>query len=94
MLTQSTLPTATDFEAEIRARWVRSQGAPHLDIKAGELHRKLGGYPAPDGGHRMPDCCQVMKRLMQDGDTILKSPKKGKGASLVIRYVFPRGNKA
>jgi hypothetical protein len=92
MLGKSPLPTAGDFETEIRDRWAVSQkqGATHLDIKAGELHHKLGGYPASDGGHRMPDCCQVMKRLMQAGDTVRHSPPKGAGASLVVRYTLPR----
>jgi 5-methylcytosine-specific restriction protein A len=90
----SGLPTASDFEREIRARWAQSskQGAPQLEIKAGALHRHLGGYPAPHGNHRMPDCCQAMKRLMRDGDAIVHTPKKGQGASLVIRYVLPRAD--
>jgi hypothetical protein len=92
MPSQSLLPTASDFEAEIRNRWVLSykKGSTHLDIEAGALHRKLGGYPASDGRHRIPDCCQVMKRLMESGDTIVHSPPKGAGASLVIRYILPR----
>jgi hypothetical protein len=95
VLKQSVLPTASNFEREIRKRWTRSeeQGAAHLDIRAGELHSHLGGYPAPDGRHRMPDCCQVMKRLMQTGDKIIESPPKGQGASLIVRYFFPRNEK-
>lgn len=95
MLRLSPLPTAKDFETEIRNRWAFShgQGATHLDIEAGELHRKLGGYPASDGGHRMNNCCQVMKGLMQSGDTIMHSPTKGAGASLVVRYAIPRPTK-
>jgi hypothetical protein len=90
MTTESGLPTASDFEEEIRARWALAHGATHLDVNAGELHRKLGGYPARDGGHRMPDCCQVMKKLMRAGDTIEQRPPKGQGASLVVRYILPR----
>jgi hypothetical protein len=38
----------------------------------------------------MPDCCQVMKRLMKAGDSIIKQPKRGQGASLLIRFALPR----
>jgi 5-methylcytosine-specific restriction protein A len=69
----------------------QSKGVTHLDIKAGDLHKKLEGYPGPN--HRMPDCCQVMKRLMQKPpDMILSSPPRGQGASLIIRYFFPRAS--
>ena len=84
------LPDARDFEAEIRRRWVSAgrTGASSADIAAGELHKSLGGYPGPN--HRMPNCCQVMKRLMQPDDMILCAPPKGAGASLEIRYRIPR----
>jgi hypothetical protein len=86
------LPAARDFEREIRERWMLSQkqGASYVDIKAGDLHRELGGYPSKNGQHRMADCCQVMTRLKQAGDVVRQTPPKGKGASLVIRYFLPR----
>jgi hypothetical protein len=49
-----------------------------------DVHRELGSYPGPN--QRMPNCCQVMKRLMATQDRILTAPPKGVGASLVVRY--------
>ena len=57
----------------------------HIDLNAGWIHRTIGGYPGK--GHRMPVCCEAMDELMIKGkDIVLKAPKKGKGASLTIRY--------
>jgi hypothetical protein len=86
------LPDARAFEAEILRLWTNASnaGAPSVDVTAGELHRSLGGYPANVGGHRMPNCCRVMKGLMQPGDIVLHAPPKGEGASLEIRYKLPR----
>lgn len=86
----TSLPYARDFEAEIRPQWMGAgnAGESSVDIAAGPLHNSLGGYPGPN--HRMPNCCQVMRRLMQDGDNILCAPPKGAGASLKIRYKIPR----
>ena len=63
------------------------KGLPSIIMKAGDLHRQVGGYP---GDHRMPVCCGVMRRNMKTGDTILDEPAKGTGANLVIRYKLPR----
>ncbi len=63
------------------------KGFPYIDIRAGDLHRKVGGYP---GNHRMPVCCSVMRSSMNDGDEIREQPPKGDGANLVIRYKIPR----
>lgn len=60
----------------------------YIDIEAGELHRLVGGYPGTN--HKMPSCCAVMKRYMNNNDEILYSPPSGKGASLKIRYYLPR----
>lgn len=57
-------------------------------VQAGELHRKVGGYPSTN--HRMPVCCAVMKRRMGEADAILVSPPKGAGANLTIEYRLPR----
>lgn len=56
----------------------------YIDIVSGNVHRKLGGYP--DKNHRMPSCCNAMIELMNNDDKILGQPKKGKGATLRIRY--------
>jgi 5-methylcytosine-specific restriction protein A len=63
-------------------------GRSFIRINAGELHRKLGGYPGPD--HAMPSCCSAMRDAMAPHDRVIDSPQKGKGASLAIEYRLPR----
>ena len=63
-------------------------GLSFIDLKSGDLHRMVGGYPGAD--HRMPTCCDVMYDNMQQEDRILEKPPKGKGANLIIRYQLPR----
>jgi hypothetical protein len=85
------MPTAADFRSELRRPLAQAQKQlwPHVDINAGELHRDVGDYPGP--GHRMPNCCQVMKGEMRSGDTIVAGKHlKGPGAALTIRYLLPR----
>ena len=87
---ESQLATVKTFRAELRwqLRQAEWRGAPYIHINAGELHRKVGGYPGPN--HRMPVCCNVMYREQRVGDKVLSSPPKGQGASLTIRYKLPR----
>ncbi|GEN45402.1 HNH endonuclease [Alkalibacillus haloalkaliphilus] len=59
----------------------------YVDISSRELHKKIGGYPGAN--HNMPSCCDVMYEHMNENDEVLESPKKGKGASLFIRYYLP-----
>jgi hypothetical protein len=85
------LPRKADFRKELRSqlRAAEQAGLAALDVNAGALHRKLGGYPAPV--HQMPSYCDVMYEEMGPGDLVLPGgPKKGKGASLTIRYALPR----
>jgi hypothetical protein len=84
------MPTKKDFQRALEEvfREHDRQGKTLVDVKAGDLHRRVGGYPGP--GNRMPTCCTVMKENMQPGDEILNKPPKGKGASLRIRYKLPR----
>jgi hypothetical protein len=84
------LPNADDFEQEVRRRWAEAEVTGHVsvDVRSGDVHKSLGGYPGPN--HRIPDCCQVMKRLMKAGDSIIKQPKSGQGASLAISFALPR----
>lgn len=56
----------------------------HLDVRSGELNKRVGGQ------NQMPQVCSAMRSLMRDGDEILKSPPKGNGSRLVIRYKIPR----
>lgn len=84
------MPDSFDFELALSHLFKEAerQGWPYVDVNAGELHRKVGGYPGRS--HRMPVCCEVMKKNMQAADQILEQPPKGKGASLTIRYKLPR----
>lgn len=62
----------------------KEQGKEFVDVKSGDLHSQVGGYPGSN--HRMPTCCSVMKSMMKAKDEILEKPPLEKGASLVIRY--------
>lgn len=83
-------PTMRDFQKELDKIFEMAQGQGNLyvDVKSGDLHRRVGGYPGRN--HRMPLCCKVMKRNMKQGDQILQQPPSGQGATLVIRYKLPR----
>lgn len=83
-------PNTSDFQQELYNVFMNAQkeGESYFDVSAGDLHRKVGGYPGSN--HRMPLCCEVMKRNMILGDQILQEPPKRKGASLAIRYKLPR----
>lgn len=63
---------------------IRNMYGDHIDIRSGDIHETVGGYPGPD--HRMPVCCEVMYSIMKGDDIVIASPPKGKGANLVIRY--------
>lgn len=63
---------------------INNSNADYIDIVSGDIHREVGGYPAPN--HRMPSVCDAMYDLMKDNDKILSAPKSGKGATLKIRY--------
>jgi len=79
-----------DFQRALEKRFDQAhrRGESYVDIKASDLHREVGGYPGPN--HRMPLCCRVMRKNMQDGDVVLQEPPCGQGASLTIRYYLPR----
>ena len=83
-------PTAQDFQRELNNIFssAMKQGKSYVDVKSGNLHRRIGGYPDPN--HRMPVCCDVMRRNMRSGDQVLQAPPKGQGATLIIRYKLPR----
>jgi hypothetical protein len=84
------MPNAEQFRTSLRQIFREAPAsAQFIDVNAGALHRKVGGYPGAN--HKMPNCCQVMKSEMKTGDQILPGgPKSGSGASLTIRYRFPR----
>lgn len=84
------MPTADEFRLELSALLAGAQrnSAQYVDINAGDLHRRLGGYPG--SSHQMPTCCSVMDAERRTGDIVLSSPPSGKGASLTVRYRLPR----
>lgn len=81
------IPTADDFRRALRERLSSGDGA-YVDVNAGELHDLVGTRSGKDS--RMPTCCNVMLAAMRNGDTVLASPPKGRGATLMIRYLLPR----
>jgi hypothetical protein len=42
----------------------------------------------------MPVCCDAMYGEQREGDQVITAPPRGKGTSLTIRYVLPRGDRA
>ena len=59
---------------------------PFIEIRSGDLHTSLGASA------RMPSCCHAMRGLCDSEDVIVRTPPKGNGANLVIRYHLPRNN--
>ena len=86
----SKIPSSEDFQREIFKIFDKAEkeGKKFVEITSGELHREIGFYPGPD--HRMASLCGVMRGLMEAGDDILYQPRKGRGATLKIRYKLPR----
>lgn len=83
-------PTADDFRACLNNMLASAEGLGFraVEIRAGDLHRRVGGYR--DSNHRMANCCSVLRQAMKHGDTVVEAPRSGQGASLVVRYCFPR----
>jgi 5-methylcytosine-specific restriction protein A len=88
---RSVAPTMDDFRDELTAHflWAKLQQMNSIVIKAGDLHRSVGGYPTPF--NRMTMCCNAMYQAQHDGDVIIEQPNKGYGAKLAIEYQLPRG---
>lgn len=84
------MPTSTEFRDELRSKFREAElkKLPYVDLNAGELHRRLGGYPGTN--HQMPSCCQVMEQERRASDEILAGPPSGKGPRLTVRYHLPR----
>ena len=91
-LNRMKMPTAQEFKMELHRMMYEAmqEGKATADINAGELHRRVGGYPGAN--HRMPVCCEVMRSAIaaDAGDAVLSEPPSGQGASLTVRYVLPR----
>jgi hypothetical protein len=84
------LPNADEFSRTLRSMLdsAGNLGLIAADVRAGDLHRRVGGYPGAD--HRMPLCCGAMRQAMKVGDEVVRGPASGQGASLVVRYRLPR----
>lgn len=87
---RSSVPTVEIFRRTLEREFAKAgrAGLGSVIIRAGDLHRTVGGYPG--NKHRMPVCCQVMKSLIRPGDNVLETPRSGAGASLTIEYRLPR----
>lgn len=85
--------TTAEFKAtiKIKLRVAQAIGLNFLDINAGDLHTFLGGYPGNQNNNRMPACCNAIRYYFEEGvDLILEQPNGGAGATLTIRYIFPK----
>jgi len=87
------MPTADQFRKALNGllddRRRNKQAA--VDVTAGDLHRRVGGYPGPK--HSMPVCCSVMRSIVPQAEQqLLSGPPSGKGASLTIRYLLKAGS--
>jgi 5-methylcytosine-specific restriction protein A len=85
------MPTAEEFREQLFEVFRRAEQKRQSSVvvKAGDLHRAIGGYPSRNT-QRMPVCCSVMRGAMHAGDVIVSEPPKGQGATLTIRYELPR----
>lgn len=88
------MPTAEEFRELLFEVFQAAEEGHYASVvvNAGELHRKVGGYPNRNN-NRMPVCCNVMRNAMRRGDVIVSEPPKGQGATLTIRYALPRSGK-
>ena len=79
-------PTAWDFQNQLMAilNGARRSGQPYIDVESGNLHRQVGGFA--NSNHKMPVCCEVMKRMMRFGDSVLSETTSAQDATLTIRY--------
>jgi 5-methylcytosine-specific restriction protein A len=62
----------------------RKAGETFLEVNAGDLHRKVGGFPGPQ--HHMSLCCNVLRGAMGPDDFAVREPRSGSGPSLTLRY--------
>ena len=83
--------SAKDFQTELDKIFtsvVQIPGISGIKIKSGDLHEIVGDYPGKD--HRMPVCCDTMRKNMKEGDTIINDTPSGQSAMLIILYQIPR----
>lgn len=81
------MATMRDFREELEAQIARAatQGRPHVEINAGELHRIVS-----PSENRHPMACAAMRQLQKASDDVVHAPPAGDGPSFTIRYSLPR----
>ena len=86
--------TASEFRLKLieLLQLADSAGFDAVEISAGRLHRLVGEYPGTN--HRIPVACDVLRQAIQATDQILSQPESGQGASLRVRFAFPREKEA
>lgn len=89
------IPNSEDFEKALHIIFAYKtiiEDACFVEIQNGKLHKIVGGYPN-GGNHRMPICCEVMRKIMMKEDEILDESESGESSKLLIRYKLPRNKK-
>ena len=76
------------FECELLGLLAEAErrGEVDLMLSAGDLHKRVGGYPAQNGSnHAMPTSSDVLRKavLATNGREIAK-PKKGRGSTYTV----------
>ena len=56
---------------------IKNMNTDYIDLNVGDIHRKLGDYP--EKNHRMPTCCNAMRKFMVPKDIVIYQPLKGNG---------------
>ena len=79
-------PTAWDFQNQLMAilNGARQSGQSYIDVESGNLHQQVGG--CAKSNHKMPVCCEVMKKMMRFGDSVVSETANGQDSTLTIRY--------
>lgn len=80
--------TAWDFQNQLTAIFngARKSGKSFIDVTSGHLCKQVGERPVSH--QKLPVCCDVMRKMMRAGDSVLTEPLQGQGASLRIRYML------
>ena len=64
----------------------KQSGESFIDVESGNLHDRVGGHQ--NSNHKLAICCDVMRRMMRPGDSILMEPTNGDAGNLRVRYIL------
>ena len=80
--------SAWDFHNQLTAilNGARKNGKSFIDVTSGHLYKQAGGQAIADP--KVPVCCDVMRKMMRAGDSVLKEPARGQVTTLTIRYML------